>query len=124
MRIAILADTHGNLLALEAVLADLRAQAPDLIINLGDLFTGPFDPAAAPMRRSHWDAQLSPATMNATSWKATTPAAQLPSRAPFCRRRTWNGSGVFLQRYAFRMARCLPVMAAQPAATSTICLKT
>ena len=47
MRIAVLADAHGNLLALEAVLADLRAQAPDLIVNLGDLFTGPFDPVSS-----------------------------------------------------------------------------
>lgn len=47
MRIAIIADVHGNLLALEAVLADLRADAPDLIVNLGDLVCGPFDPAGA-----------------------------------------------------------------------------
>jgi predicted phosphodiesterase len=47
MRIAVLADTHGNLLAFEAVLADLRAEAPDLVVNLGDLFTGPFDPAGS-----------------------------------------------------------------------------
>jgi predicted phosphodiesterase len=47
MRVAVLADVHGNLLALEAVLADLRAQAPDLVVNLGDLFTGPFDPAGS-----------------------------------------------------------------------------
>lgn len=47
MRIAVLADAHGNLLALEAVLADLRAQAPDLVVNLGDLATGPFDPAGS-----------------------------------------------------------------------------
>lgn len=47
MRIAILADAHGNLLALEAVLADLHGQAPDLVINLGDLFTGPFDPVGS-----------------------------------------------------------------------------
>ena len=48
MRVAVLADAHGNLLALEAVLADLRAQAaPDLVVNLGDLFTGPFDPAGS-----------------------------------------------------------------------------
>ena len=47
MRIAVLADTHGNLLALEAVLFDLRARAPDLVVNLGDLFTGPFDPAGS-----------------------------------------------------------------------------
>jgi len=47
MRIAVLADAHGNLFALEAVLADLRAQVPDLVVNLGDLFTGPFDPAGS-----------------------------------------------------------------------------
>ena len=48
MRVAVLADAHGNLLALEAVLADLRARvAPDLVVNLGDLFTGPFDPSGS-----------------------------------------------------------------------------
>lgn len=47
MHIAVLADAHGNLLALQAVLADLRAQAPDLVVNLGDLVSGPFDPAGA-----------------------------------------------------------------------------
>ncbi|TPG53698.1 metallophosphoesterase [Roseomonas nepalensis] len=47
MRIAVLADAHGNLLALEAVLSDLRAQAPDLVVNLGDLVTDPFDPVGS-----------------------------------------------------------------------------
>lgn len=47
MRVAVLADAHGNLLALEAVLADLHAQAPDLIVNLGDVPTGPFDPVGS-----------------------------------------------------------------------------
>jgi predicted phosphodiesterase len=47
MRIAVIADVHGNLLALEAVLADLYDAAPDLIVNLGDLVCGPFDPAGA-----------------------------------------------------------------------------
>lgn len=47
MRIAVLADAHGNLLAFEAVLADLRSQAPDLVVNLGDLCTGAFDPAGS-----------------------------------------------------------------------------
>ncbi|GAA2854894.1 metallophosphoesterase family protein [Aminobacter niigataensis] len=45
MRIAAIADVHGNALALEAVLAHIRASAPDLIVNLGDLVSGPFDPA-------------------------------------------------------------------------------
>jgi predicted phosphodiesterase len=37
MRIAILSDIHGNLTALEAVLADLRQTSPDLILHGGDL---------------------------------------------------------------------------------------
>ena len=47
MRIAVIADVHGNLIALEAVLAHLRLTAPDLIVNLGDLVSGPFDPAGS-----------------------------------------------------------------------------
>ena len=41
MRIAAMADIHGNLLALEAVIADVRHYAPDLILNLGDHVSGP-----------------------------------------------------------------------------------
>lgn len=37
MRIAILSDIHGNLTALNAVLADLRVMAPDLVLHGGDL---------------------------------------------------------------------------------------
>jgi putative phosphoesterase len=40
MRIAILADIHGNLTALDAVLADLRQQIPDVIYHGGDLAFG------------------------------------------------------------------------------------
>src|SRR5215472_10609978 len=46
MRIAVLADIHGNLRALEAVKADLRAQAPDLVVNLGDHLSGPLQARA------------------------------------------------------------------------------
>lgn len=37
MRTAVFSDVHGNLTALEAVLADIKQQAPDLIIFAGDL---------------------------------------------------------------------------------------
>jgi predicted phosphodiesterase len=37
MRIALLADIHGNLSALEAVLAALQAEAVDQLICLGDV---------------------------------------------------------------------------------------
>jgi Calcineurin-like phosphoesterase superfamily domain len=47
MRIAAIADVHGNLKALEAVLAHIDTYSPDIIVNLGDLVSGPFDPAGS-----------------------------------------------------------------------------
>ena len=44
MRIAILSDIHGNLTALEAVLADIEAARPDQIVCLGDVATPGPDP--------------------------------------------------------------------------------
>ena len=41
MRIAALYDIHGNLPALEAVLADVREAAPDLVVVGGDVVAGP-----------------------------------------------------------------------------------
>jgi len=41
MRVAVLADIHGNLPALEAVLADVAAAGADHIVLNGDLATGP-----------------------------------------------------------------------------------
>jgi putative phosphoesterase len=40
MRIAIVSDVHGNLPALEAVLADLAVVRPDLVVSGGDLALG------------------------------------------------------------------------------------
>jgi len=44
MRIAIVSDIHGNRTAFEAVLADLRQTAPDLILHGGDLVDGGASP--------------------------------------------------------------------------------
>jgi predicted phosphodiesterase len=41
VRVAALADVHGNAPALEAVLVDVAAEAPDLIVFCGDLTWGP-----------------------------------------------------------------------------------
>jgi diadenosine tetraphosphatase ApaH/serine/threonine PP2A family protein phosphatase len=43
MRFAAIADVHGNYLALEAVIADIRAQGIDAVVNLGDMASGPLD---------------------------------------------------------------------------------
>jgi len=45
MRIAVIADIHGNDLALEAVLADIAAQGIDDVVNLGDHLSGPLNAA-------------------------------------------------------------------------------
>ncbi len=44
MRIAAVSDIHGNLGALEAVLADIGKRAVDLTVNLGDILSGPLLP--------------------------------------------------------------------------------
>lgn len=41
MRVAALADIHGNLPALEAVLAEVDRERPDLIVVCGDVASGP-----------------------------------------------------------------------------------
>ena len=46
VRIVAIADIHGNHLALEAVQADIRRHAPDVVINLGDHLSGPLQAAA------------------------------------------------------------------------------
>lgn len=45
MRLAVIADIHGNLLALDAVLGDIASRNVDLTVNLGDVVSGPLQPA-------------------------------------------------------------------------------
>jgi len=44
VRLAVISDVHGNLLALEAVLVDVEEQAVDLTVDLGDLLSGGLQP--------------------------------------------------------------------------------
>jgi len=46
MKIAAISDIHGNLPALDAVLADIAAQRVDVVVNLGDILSGPLWAAA------------------------------------------------------------------------------
>src|SRR6266571_494516 len=59
MRVAVLADIHGNLPALEAVLGDIDAAGADVIVLNGDMATGPMpaetlDRLAALGERAVW----------------------------------------------------------------------
>lgn len=56
MKIAVVADIHGNLLALEAVIKDIERQAPDVTVNLGDCVSGPLWPeeTAQRLRALNW----------------------------------------------------------------------
>ena len=45
MRVAVVADIHGNLSALEAIIADLKISAPDVVFHGGDLAANGFRPA-------------------------------------------------------------------------------
>src|SRR5690242_10169032 len=45
MRIAVISDMHGNCVALDAVLADLRDDPPDQVVCLGDAIQGGPQPA-------------------------------------------------------------------------------
>ena len=45
MKFAVISDIHGNLLALQAVLADIARQGIEQTVNLGDILSGPLQPA-------------------------------------------------------------------------------
>lgn len=50
MRIAVVSDIHGNLPALEAVLAEVARLGADVVVNLGDIVSGPLWPAETAAR--------------------------------------------------------------------------
>jgi putative phosphoesterase len=55
VRVAALYDVHGNLPALEAVLADVEREAPDLVLVGGDVSAGPFPAECLELLRSLGD---------------------------------------------------------------------
>jgi predicted phosphodiesterase len=100
MRLAVIADIHGNVIALQAVLADVKARGAGRIVNLGDCVSGPLWPretmdllesvGAPTVRGNHdrWVAQTARASMypsDAFAFDRLTPAQRtalgdLPAR--------------------------------------------
>ena len=69
MRVAIISDIHGNCVALDAVLADIREQPVDQVVCLGDAIQGGPQPAETVERLR---ALASPVVMgNADAWLLT-----------------------------------------------------
>src|SRR5215467_3239627 len=58
MRIAALADIHGNLPALEAVLREVEREEPDLIVVCGDVASGPMPAETIEVLRALPDARF------------------------------------------------------------------
>src|SRR3990167_8840304 len=69
MRIAVFSDIHGNGLALEAVLADIQAKAPDRLVCLGDAIQG--GPQPAQVVRRLRELQCPVVMGNADAWLLT-----------------------------------------------------
>ena len=95
MKLAVVSDIHGNLPALEAVMADIARAGAGLVINLGDIVSGPLWPAetadrlmtmAWPTLRGNHERQVlqDPARMGASDRHA---AARLTAA-----HRAWLGS--------------------------------
>jgi putative phosphoesterase len=63
MRLGLIADIHGNLIALDAVLAELRAEGVDELLCLGDVAVGPqpeetlerIEELGCPVIMGNWD---------------------------------------------------------------------
>ncbi|MEM0946533.1 MAG: metallophosphoesterase family protein [Pseudomonadota bacterium] len=76
MRLAVIADIHGNSAALEAVLGDIARIGADAILNLGDCISGPLDPVGTADRLM--DLGLTTVSGNHDRWLYDRPPAEQP----------------------------------------------
>ncbi len=83
MRLAVISDIHGNLLALEAVLQDITTRGVDDIINLGDWIAGPLWPRETFDLLA--DLQIRSVRGNHDRWAIDRPDDQMPPAGRFAR---------------------------------------
>ena len=109
MRVALIADVHGNLVALETALADIERRAPDVIVCLGDVAASGPRPAECIHRIEAVDALI--VQGNSDAWLAAPPELAGPS-APYeevreidawCRTRLGAAEVDLMNGYSFQM---------------------
>jgi len=83
MRLAVISDIHANLLALEAVLADIAERGADATVNLGDCVAGPLWPRETFERLAALD--LPTVRGNHDRWIVEKPDAELSPAGRFAR---------------------------------------
>src|SRR5512144_572376 len=100
MRIAVISDVHGNLIGLEAALADLQARLADQIVFLGDMIQGGPQPAEVVARLR---ALACPVVMgNADAWLLTGKATDAePTSAQQLAVREWQLTRLTLDDRAY-----------------------
>ncbi len=90
MRIAVISDIHGNLIALDAVLADLAVERIDRIVCLGDAIQGGAQPDATVARLREIGCQI--VKGNADAWLLTGEESgeESPATPWMLRMREWS----------------------------------
>jgi predicted phosphodiesterase len=83
MRLAVISDIHGNLRALEAVLADIRNRGVDLTVNLGDCVSSPLWPKET--FELLWSLSLPTVRGNHDRWLEERPDSELSAAGSFTR---------------------------------------
>jgi predicted phosphodiesterase len=83
MRLAVISDIHGNLLALEAVMADISRRGVDAVVNLGDCVASPLWPRETFERLG--ELNLPTVRGNHDRWVVEMPEEKLPPAGRFAR---------------------------------------
>jgi 3',5'-cyclic AMP phosphodiesterase CpdA len=79
VRIAALYDIHANLPALEAVLAEVEAAAPDLVVIGGDVAAGPLP--GETLDRGSRESTATASPPSSRSWRSTASSSATAHRA-------------------------------------------
>jgi Icc-related predicted phosphoesterase len=78
MRIAVLADIHGNLPALEAVLADVDRRAVDRIVLNGDIAGGPLPGQTLDRLAEFGERAIGSTAMASAAWSLASTTSPTP----------------------------------------------